>query len=264
VVVGVTDESSELIEKYIRDNKIEFPIARLDEKSGFEDAIGVTSFPHSALIAPDGKLTWSGHPSGAGGVVEKAAKASRPTPLLPASCAAVEKLMNEDRRGAACLELRKAVDGGTLQGDDVAYVQGLIAWLEKNATSTWEQAQAALGKKDYAEAAELCERLQSYAGLQPGDQGKAKLAELRADAAIAKEIDGGRENRKAARLEEELEFKEAMKIYKGVVSKYAGTEAGKHAQQRLDFIKNEGLLNMDPDCDLCRKGNRPCSRHQKT
>jgi len=263
LVVGVSDETHELLDEYIKANKIEFPIARIDGKAGFEEAIGVTGFPHAAVIGTDGKMAWNGHPAAGDASLEKAAKGSKLTPLLPAPCAAAEKLMNDGRNGAACLELKKVADAGSLQGDDLKGVQDLIAYFEKSAKSRWDEAQAALQKKDYATAANLCDGLAAYAGLEPGDQAKAKLAELRADATIVKEIDGGRENLRADKLEKEIDYKEAMKVYKAVAAKFAGSEAAKKAQERLEFIKKEGLLNMDAACDLCRKGNRPCSRHQK-
>jgi len=259
----VSDETHDLIDEYVKKHKIEFPIARIDKEKGFEDFIKVEGFPHAAVFAPDGKMIWDGHPADADGPVEKAAKASKPTPLLPAPCAAAEKLLNEDKKGAACLELKKLDAGGTLQGEDAEVVKDLVAYLEGSAKSMWDDAQAALTSKDILAAADLCDRLQAYAGLEPGDQGKAKLAELRADPAMVKEIDGGKENKKAADLEEEVEFKDAIKIYKGVVSKYAGSEAAKRAQERLDVIKNDGLLNMDKNCRECHKAARPCSKHAK-
>jgi hypothetical protein len=263
LVVGVSDETHELIDQYVKDHKIEFPIARLDASSAFEKSIGTESFPHSAVFAPDGEMIWNGNPAESDGAIGKAAKASKLTPLLPAACAAAEKLMNDGKSGAACLELKKVVAAGTLQGDDATDVQALVDYFEKISSSMWEQAKAALEKKDYLTTAELCDRLVGYAGMEPGDAGKAKLAELRADPVIVKEIDGSKENQKAGRLEKEMEFKDAIKLYKGVVSKFAGSDAAKAAQTRLDVIKSDGLLNMDPNCELCRKGNRPCSKHAK-
>lgn len=263
LIVGVSDETHELIDQYVKDHKIDFPIARIDGAAGFEDAIGTKGFPHAAVFGVDGKLAWQGHPGSADGALEKAAKASKPTPLLPAPCAAAEKLMNDGKSGAACIELKKVADGGTLQGDDLKGVQDLIAYFENNAKSMWGDAQAAIGKSDYATAADLLDRLSGFAGLEPGDQGKAKLAELRADPAIAKEIDGGRENKKGEALEKKLDFKEAMKLYKSVVAKFSGSAAAKAAQTRLDVIKKDGLLNMDPNCELCRKGDKPCSKHAR-
>jgi hypothetical protein len=202
-------------------------------------------------------------PGACDGPVEKAAKSSKLTALLPVACAAAEKLLNDRKNGAAWAELKKTADGGSLQGDELKDVQELIAYLEKSAKSNWDDAQAAIQKKDYAAAADLCERLVSCAGMEAGDQGKAKLAELRADPAIVKEIDGGRENRRAEKLEKSIAFKDAIKVYKGVTAKFAGSEAAKRAQERLDAIKKEGLLNMDANCDECRKDGRPCAKHLK-
>ncbi|MBL8843785.1 MAG: redoxin family protein [Planctomycetes bacterium] len=263
LVVGVSDETHELIDEYVKKHAITFPIARIDEKAGFEEAIGVQGFPTAALIGPDGKLIWTGHPAEADSYVEKAAKSSKMTPLLPAACAAAEKLLNEGKSGLAWVELEKLAAGGTLQGDDAKAVTDLIAYFERDAGGLWKSAEAALAAKDYLKAAAACERLVAYAGKEPGDNGKAKLAELRADPALVKEIDGGKQNAAAAELEKELEFKEAMKLYKQVVAKYAGSEAAKAAQKRLDVIKDDDLLKMDKNCELCRAGNRPCSRHAK-
>ncbi len=263
LVVGVSDETHELIDEYVKKHAIAFPIARIDEKGGFEAAIGVQGFPSAALIGADGKLIWTGHPAEVDAMLDKAAKASKMTPLLPAACSAAEKLLNDGKSGLAWAELEKVATAGTLQGDDLKSVTDLIAYFEKDATALWKEAEAAVTAKDWMKAASVCERLVPYAGKEPGDLGKAKLAELRADPALVKEIDGAKQNATGAEFEKELEFKEAQKIYKQVVAKFAGSEAAKQAQKRLDVIKTDGLLNMDKNCELCRGGNRPCSRHAK-
>ena len=54
----MTDESPDLVDKWVKQYKPSYPIVIL--KSGkFEDFLGVKFFPTAAVIAPDGKLLYS-------------------------------------------------------------------------------------------------------------------------------------------------------------------------------------------------------------
>jgi hypothetical protein len=263
LVVGVSDETHELIDQYVKDHKVSFPIARIDGAAGFEDSINTKGYPHAAVFAPTGEKIWDGHPAESDGPIGKAAKTSKLTPLLPAACAGAEKLMNDGKNGAACLELKKVLEGGTVQGEDEGIAKDLVAFFERSSKATWDDAEAAIAKKDWLTAFEDCTRLQAYAGLESGDKGVAKLAELRADVALMKEVDGAREGKKGAKLEDDYDFKEAIKVYKSLVSKFAGTEAAKQAQERLDVIKRDNLIKLDPNCEECVKAKKPCEKHAK-
>jgi hypothetical protein len=60
VVLAVSDESPKDVESYVKSTGL-----RLKVGAGFSGgaAWGVSSYPSSALVSPEGKLLWLGHPS---------------------------------------------------------------------------------------------------------------------------------------------------------------------------------------------------------
>jgi peroxiredoxin len=61
-VVGVSNESEQVIESTISKVKMAFPVARLSG-SAVDAAYQVRGVPQSFLIDRTGKLLWQGHPS---------------------------------------------------------------------------------------------------------------------------------------------------------------------------------------------------------
>ena len=97
VVIGVSDESFDLIDGYVEKHGVEFPIARL-ASGEFETAIGVEGFPTSAILNPKGELAWKGHPASADGPLSKHMKGSRRTALLPKEFSGIEKSLDKERK----------------------------------------------------------------------------------------------------------------------------------------------------------------------
>ena len=72
VFISLTNESGPAVQKFIKDNKMNYPIG-LASKSA--QAYGVQGIPHAMVIGKDGKVVWEGHPmSGLDKALQNAAK----------------------------------------------------------------------------------------------------------------------------------------------------------------------------------------------
>jgi thiol-disulfide isomerase/thioredoxin len=61
IIVGVSDESSEKVLPYIKENNIEYHMA-VDPMARMKDALGVWGIPHVIIIEPGGYVIWEGFP----------------------------------------------------------------------------------------------------------------------------------------------------------------------------------------------------------
>jgi len=59
VILGLTDEPKAKVAKFATDMKMDYPVG-LGSNSG--QAYGVEGIPHAFVVAPGGKIVWSGHP----------------------------------------------------------------------------------------------------------------------------------------------------------------------------------------------------------
>jgi thiol-disulfide isomerase/thioredoxin len=76
VILGLTDEPKAKVEKFATDMKMDYPVG-LGSNSG--GAYGVSGIPAAFVVAPGGKIVWSGHPmSGLDKAIEKALKDTPP------------------------------------------------------------------------------------------------------------------------------------------------------------------------------------------
>lgn len=61
VVIGVSDEKPEVVEKFMADMKMEYAVA-VDTSKKMMKAVGVQGIPHVMIISPDGIVRWQGFP----------------------------------------------------------------------------------------------------------------------------------------------------------------------------------------------------------
>lgn len=60
VIIGVSDEASNVIEKYLKENKVTWLIAN-DPPGKTMREYGANAYPTLFLIDPNGKVAWTGH-----------------------------------------------------------------------------------------------------------------------------------------------------------------------------------------------------------
>jgi thiol-disulfide isomerase/thioredoxin len=59
VIIGVTNEKRSVVEKFLKDTKMEY-FPAIDAKLG--STFGVSGIPHAVLVDKTGKIIWEGHP----------------------------------------------------------------------------------------------------------------------------------------------------------------------------------------------------------
>lgn len=263
VVIGVSDEDVDLIDKYVADKGVEYPIAHLSSDA-FEKAIGVEGFPHSAILDPKGELAWSGHPASSDGPLGTHIKGSKRTELLPKALASVEKLLDKEDFSGAHGELKKLSEAGGLAQAETAAANGLLQYLEAQADRLWKKGAAALEAGDYYGASNAFTRLVGeYKGIGPAGDAAAKLDEFKKDAAVGEEIKAGAKLAEVDALKQAHDYDKAYKAYRSVAAKFKGTKAADRANGAADELKANGMLGFDANCSACQQAHKACERHAK-
>lgn len=263
VVIGVSDESFDLIDGYVEKHGIEFPIARL-ASGEFETAIGVSGFPTSAILNPKGELAWKGHPGSADGPLSKHMKGSKRTALLPKEFAGIEKALDKEDYPSAYEELNEFLGDAQLAPESKVAAEALVKYIDASANRLWTKGSAALEEGDYYTASlAFADLAENYEGIGSADEAAAKVAEFKKDKAIGNEIKGGAKLLSVAELTDEYEFDKAYKAYRSLAKKYKETRTGERAQAKADELKSNGMLGYEKNCQSCRNGRKACARHSK-
>jgi hypothetical protein len=260
VIVGVSDEGDSLLEKYVKDNEIPFPIAR-HTSAGSE--YGIQGYPSGFIIHPNGKVVWKGHPGDKNAVekeIEKALKAVRLTPSLPASLSAAGKPMADGEWGKAVKVVQDAVAGGKLSEADRKVADEALKGFEADVASCLAEADRLEKDKDYLAAQEQLQEASKYAGIEGATKATEALTRFSTDAAIQKELEAGKKVAAAQELERKKLFKKAWKDYDTVVKTYAGTGAAARAEKFASRIKEEGLYTYNASCKKCQKLGKGCPK----
>jgi len=260
VIVGVSDEGDSLLEKYVKDNEIPFPIAR-HTSAGSE--YGIKGFPSAFIIHPNGKVVWKGHPGDKNAVekeIEKALKHVRLLPALPAGLVAAAKPMGDGDWAKALKVLQDAVAGGKLSQADQQVAEETLKGLEADAASCLAEADRLEKDKDFLAAQEQFQEASKYAGLDASTKATEALARYSSDAAIQKELEAGKKVVAAQALEQKKLFKNAWKGYDAVVKAYPDTATAGRAQKLAERIKEEGLYTYNASCKKCQKLGKGCPK----
>lgn len=61
VVVGITNENDNLVEKFMKQVPMDYSVAQ-DKKDDWSKQFGIKGIPHALLVDKTGKIVWEGHP----------------------------------------------------------------------------------------------------------------------------------------------------------------------------------------------------------
>ena len=259
VVMSGSDEAKGTIEPWLASKGVDYPIF-VDDGGATARAYGVSAIPDCALIGPDGKVAYKGHPSS---LTEKLIEEVLARVVLrfeyefPAAFRKVQvAIAKKDFAGAwKALDTAAEADAdfATKVRDDLT---GYVADVRKMA-----EADAAAG--DYPAAMNALTALaKQYKGTDAGKEIDALVAEWKKDPAVKKELDAGKQMAAAKAQEKAFRFKDALGIYLGVVKKYEGTKTAAAAKQRADVIQDGRLWKIDPGCKKCTGARAPCDKHK--
>ena len=257
----MTDESPEIVTEWLARAKPKYPIAIT--KGGFENQIKVPHFPYSAVIGPDGSITYAGDSGGGEGIIDAGMAKSKKEALWPKSLSKVTKVMMGDPIKAYG-ELKKMLAEGKVVAQDKPHVDNFVAFLEG-------QAQSALGEarsfQEKGHVLKAVRKIEAYSSAVPAFPISADsttlLKELQALPDFKKEVAGGEGYLAAEQLEKDKEYLDAFEAYKSVSKKFAGTKVAENAKVQAERLRSEGLPGMEPDCENCHRAKRACEKHKK-
>ncbi len=191
VIVGHTDGSSTNLEGFIKSKNIPYLIS---VGADIGDAYGVSGIPAVFVIDPDGKIAWSGHPSGLQesvitNLLKNVRLSANPAPRFakPATSDKVARIeatiaMGKVGSGVKALEKLTADKDADTASSAKASLEVIAAWKEKVDGELTKNKQAG----DVYAAAELASDVAvSYAGHDQAKTYQALAAELKKDPGYA-------------------------------------------------------------------------------
>ncbi len=224
VLLAVTDEPRKLVDAFVAKNGAKYPI--VIEGSDSARNFGITGFPSTFLIAPNGRIVSAGNGFDDEALLGKVLEKALVPPTLPESLSAAQKLVEKRKFADARAALAKA-GAADKQAADAA-----IAWIDKSADSALADAQELEKTGQVGDAGMSYEEIEAdYAGLDAAAKADAALKALLADSAKKKEVDAAKALDKARDKAAGLAPKKQIPLYKSVASNFKGTKAGEKATQ---------------------------------
>lgn len=262
----MTDESPDLVRKWLASAKPEYPVAILKPESAkqLEGFVNLQGFPTAAIIDPNGLVSFAGFSFDSGKALENAQAEATKSPLWPKSLAKVNGLLGKEEPQKAYAELVKLIDAKTLSADDQRIAEGFRAYLEGQASQALTESRA-YQKDGFIALAST--RLEPYANASPPFPASAECAtllkELQALPDFKKELSGGAEYDAVEELLGKHKYLEAIQKYAAIGKKYAGTRIGENATKIAKQMVADGMAGFQATCMECKKKSRACEKHEK-
>lgn len=170
VIVGVTNESSKLVDGSIASSGQTFPIAMV--KGGSVDtAYGVDGFPTVVLVGPDGLvLSKKRHPEAE--IIEALKRAVLFTPLEGKQYSALNKMLKKKQFGKAWKSIVSMLDRG-VEDEQLSVAKETI---ERGFAGRFERAEALMEEGDWGNAIESFGKMADlYAGYDRASEAKSMV-----------------------------------------------------------------------------------------
>lgn len=264
MVIGVTDEAEGLVDRWVEENEPGFPIVIL-ANSSVEDAIGVQFFPTAAVVGPDGVITYSGSAGAYSKSLKEALAGAEKGSLIPKALSKVEDALKENDHAGAYEEVVEELEGGKLEGRELAWARKLKDWLEGLAVDDLAAGRA-LVEEGYLFRAFM--KLDPYREIDAAYPNRGEivafLEELEGRDEFQAEMKGGELFEEVDELMREWEFVKAIKVCRKVYKKYPDSQIALKARAFAEEVVAEGLPGAKPTCDKCRRKRRACSKHEES
>jgi hypothetical protein len=261
VIIGVTDEAQDVVDKWIASKKkTGYPIVILD--GALEKALGVPHFPYNGVIDPDGKISYAGNsPESA---LKKAMKAAKPGSMWPKKLVTAAAHLRNGKIGEAWAELQTLKAAGGLDEREKTVSEKFMTYASEVSSAAVKSAEALL-KDDRAYAA--LKKVESIANAKPelpATPDAVKLVEaIKALPTFDLEIKGGEMFADAFAKEEAKEFAAAVNGYKDVIKNAEGSKIAGVARKQAERLIQKGMPGFAPACEKCNNGKRACEKHAK-
>lgn len=261
MIIGVTDEKQDVVDKWIASKKkTGYPIAILN--GDLERTLGVPHFPFNGVIGPDGNITYAGDSPGYS--LKEAMKTAKAGSMWPKKLANAAKMLRESKLGDAWVELQKVGADTGLDAREKAVHQKFVTYVQDTSSAAVKDAEADF-KKDLVYAAYT--KASSIADAKPplpaSDDAKKLVGEIKAFPNFDAEMKGGEVFAKARELEESQDYLEAVNAFKDAMKKAPGTKIADMAKAKAENLISRGMPGFSPVCEKCAKAKKACDKHAK-
>jgi hypothetical protein len=237
--MALSDEDDAKVAEYIDQLGLSLRIGAGSKSKG---RYGVTGIPSAALIDPQGKLVWSGHPSGLSkGTVQAALKGAKPRSsnflaIPPASeatgrLAPIGKSMEAGKLGAALKAAEAVAADAKATAEEKTAAAALAGEITAHAELLGTQAEGFVEALDVVRGLSVLDALAAdMAGTKPGDVAKARAAEIRKEPALAKELSAAEAFERTKASVAKLASSKAKTKWQEFAKKHEGTRAAERAK----------------------------------
>jgi hypothetical protein len=247
VALMVTDGPEGETKKAIEETKMKSPVI-WEKPLKSMDKLGFEGYPSAALVAPNGKIVWTGNPHS---LTEKIVEDNlvgvtfAPVDRLVADCelpkknASIAKLLAAGKLGEGKNALTAALGAKDLKDEDKALLEAAATDVDKIIDDEAKVADTAFNEKRYFDAQASWKKISAACkGLDAGKTADQKLAELAKDPSLKKEIDAGARIAEAQKALANEKTAAALGILKSIGEGFLkDTEEAKRAQKLSDEIK---------------------------
>jgi hypothetical protein len=195
--------------------------------------LGITGYPTSFLVGPDGRVLYAGHPGElTKEKLEEHLASVRLPPTMPKALSAIEKSVEKSKFAEAWTKVSKLIADAKLEGEDLAAAEQVKEWLEWLATSGLEGAAKDLEAGRVYEAWLTYDEIAgAWKGHEYGKQADAAAKDLLSDKDRKREVEAGKKLAKAIEQAMDASPNKAAKLYEDVAKRYEGTKAGDRAAE---------------------------------
>jgi hypothetical protein len=225
----VTDEGWALVEKVVEGKGMRYPVARI--KATVDRTYGVSGFPSAALVGPDGRVVWKGHPGSLPeGTIREALEGALYVAPLGEDFGKIDKLLAKREYGEAWEEIVDELEDAPEHEALLAARDRIVALADRLAARAAAAVEAGRPGPAWADYVALEER---FEGLPQAEAAEDARKALEKDKATTEAVDAWEDLLKADEVQAEGDFEKAAKRYERIVKKYEGTEAAQRAQEFL-------------------------------
>lgn len=238
-MLAVSDEEHKLVADYV--DQMNISSVRVASGTTSIGEYDIPGYPTTALIDPQGKIVWMGHPGSlSDGVVEGALKGAKPfnpnflalAPSEPAAgrLAAIAKSMESGKLGKA-LGAAKGFDADPkATPEEKAGANKLAAEIDAYVGVLKAQGEQFVKSLDLIKALTVYDALtKDFAGMETGTAAKARIDEIKKDPKLSKELAAAEAFEKVREQASKLGSSKARDKYKEFAAKNKGTRAGERA-----------------------------------
>ncbi len=261
MIIGVTDESVELVDKWVAAHRPKYPIVILED-STLEDALQVQYFPTAAVINPEGIITYTGSAGTYSSSLKDALRDATKGSVIPKAFKKFISELEKGNIGKAYDYVAERIESGKLEGTDLSWGRRLQKWLDSLAAETLTNAKkrAEEGWIYYAHSAVEPYR-ESKVGFAVSADLEAFVTKLEATVDFDKEMKGGEMFVGLQELADDWEYVQIIGKLKSIYKKYPDTQIGKIARAEAESIVEKGWPGMKQVCDNCRRKREACEKH---